>query len=80
MPAPARAAQGHWSCMDRSVSLPAHSAKPTAPTTQPILIAGRAPRLSRMRPPHWETIANPTKKYRRYGADWLGEALRETWA
>ena len=31
MPAPASATYGHWSCMDRSVSLPAQSANPTAP-------------------------------------------------
>lgn len=80
MPAPARAAYGHWSCMDRSVILCAQSAKPAAPSAAPSFIAGRAPRLSRMRPPHCEAMPKPMKKYSRNSAAWFGDALSETCA
>ncbi len=43
-------------------------------------MAGRAPRLSRILPPHWEAMPKPAKKYRRNSAAWFGEALSDTWA
>ena len=65
MPAPAMTMKGHWALMFRSVIDLAQRKKPTAPSAAPRMIAGRAPCLSRIRPPNCEAIAKPPKKISR---------------
>ena len=42
----------------------AQSTKPAVASAEPAIAAGRAPRLSRMRPPIWLAPAKPRKKMR----------------
>ena len=62
MPAPATTTQYHWLLKLRSGSCRAQRRKPTAEIAQPATTAGRAPRLSRIRPPNWAAVAKPAKK------------------
>ena len=72
MPAPAR--MTYHTCVPKFswVTLPAHSSKPTAASTQPTTTGRLAPRRSSMRPPTWEATTKPRKKYRRYEAGLRG--------